>query len=324
MKPKKPIKNKRKISAKKSPPKVSKLLNTVVAESKKAWGKTSDMLSDVTKSTAEESKKIWGKASEIITETATAATKGSNKVLDETTVSLKEAAKKGKGIFQDDVERINNECALLNQWILPTVPQPVVHSAILAAAGTGVLFNEDNIIQLTSWMDSKNSIFEKILELFFDRANLEQISKWIDTIPGANYVGGGVTHRIMHGHDINALVDLFQSHDLAGVFEWFNHIALQDFWTSAGIPFLPFGNNSAFEWLTSLGFGPEAAADLLSVNSAEVIALLMLYRGSKSFIKFIQDQIREKKAKELWNRAIELNQLGDFSAANKCFDHVLS
>lgn len=324
LRPKKSIKSKRKKSSNKSPTKVSQLLNTVAAESKKAWGKTSDMIADVTKSTAEESKRIWGKASGIISETATSATKSSKKVLDQTTVSLKEAAKKGKGIFQDDVERLKNECALLNQWTLPTVPQPVVHSAILAAAGTGVLFNEDNLIQLTSWMDSKNSIFEKILELFFDRADIEQVSKWIDTIPGANFVGGGVTHRITHGHDINALVDLFQSHDLAGVFEWFNHIVLQDFWTSAGIPFLPFGNNSAFEWLKSLGFGPEVAADLLSVNSAEVIAVLMLYRGSKFFIKFIQDQIREKKAKELWNRAIELNKLGDFSAANKCFDLVLS
>ncbi len=282
------------------------------------------MIADVTKSTAEESKKIWGKASGMISETATSATKGSRKVLDQTTDSLKEAAKKGKGIFQDDIERIKNECALLNQWTLPTIPQPVVHSAILAAAGTGVLFNEDNLIQLTNIMDSKNTIFEKILELFFDRANLEQASKWIDTIPGANYIGGGVTHRIMHGHDINALVDLFQSHDLAGVFEWFNHIALQDFWTTAGIPYLPFGSSSVFEWLTSLGFGAETAADLLSVNSAEVVALLMLYRGSKHFIKFIKDQIREKKAKELWDRAFELNQLEDFSAANKCFDQMLS
>ena len=324
MKPKKPIKSKRKISSKKSPPKVSKLLDTVAAESKKAWEKTSDIIADVTKSTAEESKKIWHKASGIISETATSATKGSKNVLDQTTDSLKEAVKKGKGIFQDDVERIKIECALLNQWTLPTVPQPIVHSAILAAAGVGVLFNEDNLIQLTNIMDSKNTIFERILELFFDKANLEQASKWIDTIPGVNYVGGGVTHRIMHGHDINALADLFQSHDLAGVFEWFNHIALQDFWTTAGIPYLPFGSSSVFEWLTSLGYGAEAAADLLSVNSAEVVALLMLYRGSKHFIKFIQDQIREKKARELWNRALELNQMEDFSAANKCFDQVLS
>ena len=323
MRPQKtPKKKSNKSQAKSS--KISKLIGTVAEEGKKAWETTSDIIADIAKISTKESKKIGGKASEIISETASSATKGGKKVFDQTTDSIKVALKKGKGIFQDDVERIRNECALLNQWTLPAVPQPIVHSAILAAAGTGVLFNEDNLIQLTSAMDSKGSIFEKILELFFDRVELEQISKWIDTMPGANFVGGGVTHRVLHGHDINSLIELLQNHDLAGVFEWFNHIALQDFWTSAGIPYLPFGSDSIFDWLTSLGFGSKAAADLLSVNCAEVLAILMIYRCSKAFYNFVKEQVREKRAKALWNRAIELEQSGDFSSANECFDRVLS
>lgn len=324
MSPKKTNKKKSKKISAKSSHKVSEIIDTVTEESKKAWDRTSDIIAGVTKITTGETKKIWAKASEIISETADSATRCGKKALEQTTDSIKIAAIKGKGLFKDDVERISDECVLLNQWTLPGVPQPVLHSAILSAAGIGVLFNEDTIIQLTSAMDSKGSIFEKILELFFDRVEIEQISKWIDTIPGANFIGGGVTHRILHGHDINSLIELMKSHDLAGALEWFNHIALQDFWTSAGIPYLPIGSGNIFDWLMSLGFGPEAAADLLSVNCAEVLGLLMIYRSSKFFYTLIKEQVKEKKAKDLWNRAIELEQLGDFDAANKCFDQVLS
>ncbi len=134
---------------------------------------------------------------------------------------------------------------------------------------------------------------------------------------------GGVTHRVKHGHDIDALVELAQNHNMAGVFEWLNHVVLRDFWTPTGIPYLPTGSDSIYHWLIANGVGKTSAAGLLSINAWQAMALLMLYRSSKKMYKFIREQIDNRKARKFFDRGQELENSGDFIASNECYDKVL-
>ena len=303
---------------------LDEIRKTTAKGSKEVLKKASKVISEVVES--EKGKQILDKTSKVASKIASSTADVGKKAFDETVDSVKVFAKKGKAIFKDDVENLKSECALLNKWTLPDVPHSVKSSAILAAAGLGILDNERELMRFSrSIMDTKGTVFEKVLGHFFEKEKIEQISHWMDKIPDAVYTGGGVTHRVRHGHDIEALIELIKGHDLAGAAEWFNHVALQDFWTPAGVPYLPFGNKTVFEWLSSLDFiGEELASELLSINFSEVMAILLIYRSSKAFCRFIKEQIREKRAKELWDRAIELEKLEDFSAANECYDQVLS
>jgi len=287
--------------------------------------KTIDMLSKAGDSIKDKSKEALKKGITTVSDAADFAKDSSKKAWNQTLDLSKARIKKGKVIFKDDVEMIKKDCSLLNDWTVIKEPFAVTHSAILATAGMGILANETKLAQLSrSIMDSDASIFQQILNFFFNPQEIKQISKWMDTVPGKSFAGGGVTHRIMHGHDVSALIELIQNHNLAGVAEWFNHVALRDFWTPAGVPYLPFGSNTVYEWLCSIGVSKSTAASLLSVNFWNVMGLIMIYHSSMAFYGLIKEKINTKKVKKLWDRAREFEELEDFDAANQCYDQVLS
>lgn len=246
-------------------------------------------------------------------------------IWDQTSESAGTLIKKGRTVFIDDVDMLRAECPLLNDWIRAEHPQILTQASILAAAGLGLLADPINLSKMSgAILDNNASVFQKALELCFGKEKIGEISQWMDTIPGALKAGGWQGHRVVHGHDISALVEVTQTHNFAGVAEWFNHVALRDFWSPAGIPYLPFGNDSVLDWLCSMGVSKSTAASILSVNVWDVMGLLLIYRSSRAFHGFIKENIRAKKAKQFWERSIELENLEDFDAANHCYEQVLS
>ena len=118
-------------------------------------------------------------------------------------------------------------------------------------------------------------------------------------------------------------MQLAQNHNIAGVSEWLNHVVLRDFWTPSGVPYLPAGSSSMYNWLTSQGVGKMAASKILSINAWQVMGLIMVYRSSKKMYKLIREQIDNRKARQLFDRGQELEIAEDFIAANECYDRVL-
>ncbi|MFH1704168.1 MAG: hypothetical protein ABIB41_12235 [Nitrospirota bacterium] len=298
--------------------------DSIVTTGRKALYKVASVASEVVKITEKSNKKARGKTSKIVTKTLRSATIRGTKLLKQTKDSFKIIAKSGKSIFRDDIEMIKSDCPLLNQWTSSRVPHAVLNSAVLASASLGLLKNETDILRVTRVMDSRDAVFQNILRTFVSESEIKKINKWMDKIPYKHYIGGGVTHRIKHGHDIGALIKLIKNHNYRGIAVWFNHVALQDFWTPAGIPYLPSGSKSVYGWIQKLGLSKKTAANLVSVNCARIAAILAFCQFCRSFYKFYKLVQKKRKAKELWNRAIELERLGDYSAANYCYDEVLA
>jgi len=310
--------------SKKKPTKVSAVTNSFAKSGKKAIFKATGVVSEVSKLTTESSHRAWEKTSEVVVRAADSAAKEGKKVLTQVRVSVTKVAKRGKSIFNDDVERIKAECPLLNQWTSPGLPHSVLNSTILTAAAMGLLKNERDLLRMTRKMDSNRAIFQKVLKLFCKESEIKKISQWMDKIPYRRCIGGGVTHRVKHGHDIGALIKLIKRHNFKGAAVWFNHVGLQDFWTPAGVPYLPIGNKTIYGWLQKLGLGKKTAANLLSVYCTRLAFVLTIYCGGKDLYQFVKKKIKKRKIKNLWNRAIELEHLGDYGTASYCYDKILT
>ncbi|HWP93532.1 MAG TPA: hypothetical protein VNN20_15170 [Thermodesulfobacteriota bacterium] len=291
---------------------------------KRAWEQAKKTVSGVSESVKEAVPKNFEEAKEKINTSVDFVVDKGKEVLDDKAELIKVYPRNVKLKFKDDIELIKSECSLLNEWKENKLPPVVIQSAIYAAVAMGLKINELELARLSrDVMDSDSSSLQRIISTFFDAQQLTKINTWIDKVPGKETVGG-MYHRIEHGHDIEALVHLFEKHELEGVMAWFNHIALRDFWTPAGVPYLPSGSGSVYEWLCELGISSEAAADLLTINSWEMMAAILAYNSSKKMYGFIRDTIGDKRAKRSWERGLELEELGDYEAADHCFQDVLS
>lgn len=218
--------------------------------------------------------------------------------------------------FGDDLDRIKGECDFLNDWNKTRFPTQVGQAALCAAIGAGILDNSTAITQFTrDLMDNDHGPIQVLFRRLFRPEAAEEISRWMDTVPGLDYAGG-MFHRLKHGHDINALIQLVREHHITGAIEWFNHIALRDFWTPHGVPFLPSGSGTVFDWLVSLNVPKTTAIKLLSLNMAHVAGAILLYRSGQTTIKYIKEQLRERQARRLWDRAKELEVMGDYESAD--------
>ena len=278
--------------------------------------KTSDSISNLSSDAWEISK---DSARDIVDFTE----KGIKKAWESTTETFENIALQGKVKFKDDVDMIRQGCSILNN--ITTTSSPALFQSLLyASAGMGLLSNEIELARLSrDIMDVNGSPQQILIEMMFGKTHVTEISRWMDSAPGFKTIGGGWTHRIQHGHDISALVQLAQNHNIAGVSEWLNHVVLRDFWTPSGVPYLPAGSSSMYNWLTSQGVGKMAASKILSINAWQVMGLIMVYRSSKKMYKLIREQIDNRKARQLFDRGQELEIAEDFIAANECYDRVL-
>jgi hypothetical protein len=165
------------------------------------------------------------------------------------------------------------------------VPKQITTGLFCFAAASGVLSNSTEITRFTrAWMDHDRSVVQKMFRTVFDPAEAREISAWMDRVPGH-------AHRLHHGHDLAALMELRTQYGLNGILSWANHVMARDFWTPHGVPYLPAGSGSVYNWLVGTGVSPANAMSLLSINAAEAASGLLfvtagrrLWRGASKFI----------------------------------------
>jgi len=191
--------------------------------------KTSSIASDASHTISKKTSVTLNRSKIVISDFANSTAKG----IKDTVESI---ALQSKVKFKDDVNLMQQECGLLNNLTTTKSSPALFQSLLYACAGMGLLSNKIELARLSrSIMDVDCSPQQKLIEMMFGETQVMEISKWMDSVPGFNAIGGGVTHRIQHGHDIGALVELAQSHNMAGVSEWLNHVVLRfldSFWNT--------------------------------------------------------------------------------------------
>jgi hypothetical protein len=176
------------------------------------------------------------------------------------------------------------------------------------AAATGILGSKVEITRATrAIMDDDKAFLQTFLKHFFE--SNQEISAWIDHVPGGA-IAGGWAHRLSHGHDLQAMLELWKQHGHVGGLEWVNHVLLRDFWTPHGVPYLPAGAGTVYDWLLVNGVAPADALSLLSINVAEaatgVLAVASLLRMSDAVLKELQRRRLERAMVEM----IDLSRKG--------------
>lgn len=152
----------------------------------------------------------------------------------------------------------------------------------------------------------------------------EAVNRFMDTVPGSDVMGGWL-HRIQHGHDIKALVQIGEDYGSEGVIQGLYHIFGRDFFTPAGIPILPTGSAQVHEFLiTHLGMTAEAAADLISLNSLEVAAIIALAISARQLWICFKDYKERAELQRLADRASKAAEDGDLVTASALFQEALA
>lgn len=143
--------------------------------------------------------------------------------------------------------------------------RPVVTAAILSATGGGLLTFDEELSRLTRNVFDGQQLFgqwgKDFIENLVGQEKCKIVSEWQDDA-GFGVLGGGVSHRVLHGHDLSAVLRASQDHGSDGAIVALYHIFGRDFFTPAGIPILPAGSDEAFNFLNKeFEMGKEAAAE---------------------------------------------------------------
>jgi hypothetical protein len=142
--------------------------------------------------------------------------------------------------------------------------------ALVGLSAMGVTCWEDDILSVTRSVFHDGPGHADLSRRLFG-ADFDAIHRWIDTVPGSGIRGGGITHRLKHGHDLAAAQQLYAEHGLPGLLVWMQHVA-QDVSTPTGIP-IPLGGPALSGLLVEQGLlKPAAAARLLSFNAATLVS----------------------------------------------------
>lgn len=152
-------------------------------------------------------------------------------------------------VLADSVERLKSSENPLIRLETQKIPQNFRASFLYAAAAAGMFANATEVTRVTrALMDDDKALLQQWLRNGFNPEQAADISAWMDRVPGTE-VAGGFGHRLLHGHDAQAMFELMREHGSVGAIEWTNHVWLRDFWTPHGVPYLPAG--------TETGRGPE-------------------------------------------------------------------
>lgn len=140
--------------------------------------------------------------------------------------------------------------------------------ALLGLSALGVTVCEREIITVTRSVFHDGLPHQELSRRLFG-ADYDAIHRWIDTVPGSGIRGGGIVHRLQHGHDLAAVQQLYAQHGLPGVLVWMQHVA-QDMATPTGVP-IPVGGPQLGAWLVDAGYTTRGkAALMLSFNAAHL------------------------------------------------------
>lgn len=113
--------------------------------------------------------------------------------------------------------------------------------ALVALSTMGVLEWEEEITHATRRIFHDGPGHARLSAKLF-HADYDVIHRWIDTVPGSGVRGGGIVHRLQHGHDLAAAGAIYEQHGLPGLLVWIQHMS-QDVMTPTGVP-IPIGRNA--------------------------------------------------------------------------------
>jgi hypothetical protein len=145
--------------------------------------------------------------------------------------------------------------------------------ALVGLSAMGVTVWEREIVTVTRSVFHDGLRHQELSRRLFG-SDCDAIHRWIDTVPGTGIRGGGIVHRLQHGHDLAAAQAIYGEHGLPGLLVWMQHVG-QDLATPTGIP-IPVGGIGFAEWLVQAGHAtPGKAALMLSFNAAELAASIL-------------------------------------------------
>lgn len=223
----------------------------------------------------------------------------------------------------DSLERLKKSGNPLITLEKRQVPRNITSSLVYFAAASGVFSSSDEITRFTrAVMDDDSAVIQQMLRKVFDPEEAREISAWMDHAPGYS-VAGGWAHRLHHGHDLDAMMTLYSEHGVTGVAEWMNHVWLRDFWTPHGVPYLPAGSGTIYDWLVGAGVKPATAMGLLSINAAEAASGILLISSGKKMVAGISRFFANRSYSKEIERIKELVDDGLHSQAIDAVDTLI-
>jgi hypothetical protein len=140
--------------------------------------------------------------------------------------------------------------------------------ALVGLSAMGVTVWEREIVTVTRSVFHDELRHQELSRRLFG-SDFDAIHRWMDTVPGSGVRGGGIVHRLQHGHDLSAAHLIYAEHGLPGLMVWMQHVA-QDAATPTGIP-IPAGGPRLAAWLVESNRAtPGKAALMLSFNAAQL------------------------------------------------------
>lgn len=196
------------------------------------------------------------------------------------------------------------------------------NDALLAFSAAGLLTFEREIIAVTDGLFHKGLPTPELSERIFGQ-DLSELHRWIDTVPGSTVAGGGITHRVAHGHDLAAAGELYEQHGIIGPLAWAQHVD-QDFFSITGIP-IPVGAENIASWLVEQGYASKGnAALLVSFNTVELAASFLAGAFALRLAFLVHELQSRRKVKKRCAAALAARERGDVDAVIASYSEALS
>ncbi len=186
------------------------------------------------------------------------------------------------------------------------------NEALLPLTSAGVIGLEDEIIQRTDRLFHAGQPTPELSERLFGQ-DYAELHRWIDTVRGSDVAGGGITHRLEHGHDLEAAARIYDEHGLEGVLVWTQHLGQHAF-SSTGVP-LPTGGQELTRFLVEEGHATRGnAALLVSFNAAEIAAGFLAGAFALRLAGELREMHRRRKVKKRCEAAQKARERSDLDA----------
>ncbi len=193
---------------------------------------------------------------------------------------------------------------------------------LLALSAAGVLSVEDEVIGITRRLFHDDLPTRQLSERLFGQ-DFASLHRWIDTVPGSAVPGGGITHRVAHGHDLQAAAEVYEQYGLTGVLAWAQHMG-QDAFTPTGVP-LPVGAQSLASWLVEQGHAsPGHAALMVSFNVVELAASFLAGAFALRLAILVREIQTRRRVKKRCTEALRARERGDIDGVIANYSEALS
>lgn len=184
--------------------------------------------------------------------------------------------------------------------------------ALLGLSAVGALALEDEIVGITRSLFHDGIRHQDLSQRLFG-ADFDAIHGFMDTVPGSTVRGGGILHRLQHGHDLGAARQIHEEHGIPGLLVWVQHMA-QDATTPTGVP-IPVGGVPLSEWLVEEGLAtPGKAALLVSFNIAELAAAVLAGTFMLRLTVLLTEVQKRRRVRRRVERARDAWEAGDLDA----------